>query len=702
MRWHALIVSLALLVSPSAHAQEPPRDPSVLVRPSPPNTPPSVAAPTQTPRPALPLLPPDAPRLALVIGQGAYQAGPLATAVNDAGLVAEALRGAGFDLTQGADLDEGQLRETVRAFLERLEQAPPDTAVVIYLAGRALQYEGENIFLPVGARLERESDAPMRGLRLSDVAHALAETPPGVKLLLVDSSGTTPPFRNGRNPTPGLAIMEPPENGAIGFSTAPDAIAPEAAPPYGAYAKALAEMMRLPGLGIDDFLAKVRLRVHEDTRGQQTPWDAVNLRTHDFSFFVPQANVAVPPAPQTIARLEGRSLRDYSPADAYAIVIERDRIADYQDFLRIYPDDPLARRIKALLAQRREALLWRKAVARNNSASYWTYLRTYPQGSFVIEARRRLARLQAPPVPPEDFVPLVYEDVPPPLADIEIVEPGYAFGSWRDLPPPPPPPVYILPPPEPDFAVLAPPPPRAAPYILPVPVFINRPRWARPPAPRPAPPPVRASVPSGGAQPQSLQPAPQQPRMQPQPSVSPQAITPPQANPAPANRREFRQMLQQRQQQLQTQQGRPVTPVQRRELRQQLRQEQMRTLQQQRATQPPASQPQMQRAQPAPAPATTDPRQPRQQDLQRQREQQIQQRQQQIQQRQQDMQQQRQQQMQQRQQEVQQQRQQQMQQRQQEMQQQRQQQIQQRQQQIQQQRQRPPACGQPHQPPCPH
>ena len=657
MRWPALLFVPFFVLASAALAQVQPQEtPQEGLQ-----APPQEAARRLTP------LPPDAPRLALVIGQGAYPSGSLATAVNDAGLMAEALRGAGFDLTQGADLDEAQLRETVRAFLERLEQAPPDTAVVIYLAGRALQYEGENIFLPVGARLERESDAPLRGMRLGDLAHALAETPPHVKILLVDSSGLPTAFRNGRNPAQGLAIMEPPENVAIGFATAPDAVPLAAAPPYGAYAKALVEMMRLPGLGIDDFLAKVRLRVHEDTKGQQTPWDAVNLRVNDFSFFVPEANVTPPPAPQPMARLEGRTLRDSSPAEAYAIVIERDRIGDYQEFLRIYPEDPLARRVKVLLAQRREALMWRKAVARNNSASYWTYLRVYPQGTFVVEARRRLARLQAPPVPPDDFVPLAYEDIPPPLAEIEIVEPGYALGNWRDLPPPPSPPVYILPPLEPEFA-LAPPPPRVAPFILPVPVFINRPRWARPPAPRAPPPPVRASVPQGGGQPQSL----------------PQILAP-----APTNRREFRQMLQQRQQQLQTQQGRPVTPVQRRELRQQLRQDQIRTQQQRMAPQPPAPQPpapqpQLQRAQPAPfpaqAPPAVDPRQQRQQQMQ---------------QRQQEVQQQRQQQMQQSQQEVQQQRQQKMQQRQQEMQQQRQQQMQQRQQQ------RAPACGQPNQPPCP-
>jgi len=38
------------------------------------------------------------PRLALVIGEGAYRTGELPTAVNDAGLVAQTLQSAGFEV----------------------------------------------------------------------------------------------------------------------------------------------------------------------------------------------------------------------------------------------------------------------------------------------------------------------------------------------------------------------------------------------------------------------------------------------------------------------------------------------------------------------------------------------------------------------------------------------------------------------------
>src|SRR5690349_9768656 len=44
-------------------------------------------------------------RIALVVGDGAYAKSPLATAANDAGLVAQTLQAAGFDVVGARDLD---------------------------------------------------------------------------------------------------------------------------------------------------------------------------------------------------------------------------------------------------------------------------------------------------------------------------------------------------------------------------------------------------------------------------------------------------------------------------------------------------------------------------------------------------------------------------------------------------------------------
>ena len=45
-------------------------------------------------------------RIALVIGNAGYQAGPLSTAANDAGLIAQTLQASGFDVVGARDLDQ--------------------------------------------------------------------------------------------------------------------------------------------------------------------------------------------------------------------------------------------------------------------------------------------------------------------------------------------------------------------------------------------------------------------------------------------------------------------------------------------------------------------------------------------------------------------------------------------------------------------
>ncbi len=63
---------------------------------------------------------PTEKRIALVIGNANYQAGALPTPANDAGLIAQTLQAAGFDVVGARDLDEDSLRHAFRDFFSRL------------------------------------------------------------------------------------------------------------------------------------------------------------------------------------------------------------------------------------------------------------------------------------------------------------------------------------------------------------------------------------------------------------------------------------------------------------------------------------------------------------------------------------------------------------------------------------------------------
>src|SRR5258708_36497105 len=116
-------------------------------------------------------------RFALVIGNSEYKAGRLPTAANDAGLLAETLRGAGFDVTGARDLDQDTLRRSIRDFLDKVSAAGPEAVSFVYLGGYGLQFEGENYFIPIDATIRRDEDIPIEAFRISDFTRPLAGLP---------------------------------------------------------------------------------------------------------------------------------------------------------------------------------------------------------------------------------------------------------------------------------------------------------------------------------------------------------------------------------------------------------------------------------------------------------------------------------------------------------------------------------------------
>ena len=156
------------------------------------------------------------PRIALVIGNATYRDAALATTANDAGLVAQTLQAAGFDVVGARDLDGQSLRTAFRDFLDKASAAGPDMQAFVYLAGRGVQYDGDNYFVPVDAQINRDADVPIDALRISDFAHALAQTPGKARIIVLDAARANPYASQGSPLAPGLALVDP-EPGECGL-----------------------------------------------------------------------------------------------------------------------------------------------------------------------------------------------------------------------------------------------------------------------------------------------------------------------------------------------------------------------------------------------------------------------------------------------------------------------------------------------------
>ena len=334
------------------------------------------------------------------------------------------------------------------------------------------------------------SEVAVEALRISDYTRPLAAMKLKASIIVLDAARANPFANSGPPLAGGLALVEPEPGVLVAFNSAPGTVAPEGQGPYGPYAEALAEMIREGGLPLTGVFERTRLRVNEITKGAEVPWHASNISAS--LVFFERAADAPPPAisPEQTAAIRARPIRDLDAQEAYIVALERDTLEGYSDFLAAFPGDPMARRVRAIIAARREAITWRRTRFVDTPPAYWSYLRRYPDGPHADDARRRLAFLAAAFEPPPSFAVMAYDLPPPPPEEIIYIrrpvlvfdDPAFAFA------PPPPVPVIFLAPPPPEFVVLAPPPPPVGVFVLPVPVYRPVPVWVHPPE-HVAPPP---------------------------------------------------------------------------------------------------------------------------------------------------------------------------------------------------------------------
>jgi uncharacterized caspase-like protein len=87
-----------------------------------------------------------------VIGNGAYtHVKALPNPSNDARSIAKSLRGIGFTVSEGVDLDRAAMQRTIREFLR---EAATAQVAVVYYAGHGVQVEGRNYLVPVDVQLQ--------------------------------------------------------------------------------------------------------------------------------------------------------------------------------------------------------------------------------------------------------------------------------------------------------------------------------------------------------------------------------------------------------------------------------------------------------------------------------------------------------------------------------------------------------------------
>ena len=247
-----------------------------------------------------------APRVALVIGNGAYQhAAALDNPLNDAADIAKELEAAGFAVIRRDNANLREMHLALREFGDKLTRAANG---VFYFAGHGVQVRGRNYLLPVDADIAREDEVAFSALDLGAVMEKLDSARNPVNLVILDACRDNPFGNRIQMSAKGLAQVEAPPGTLIAFATAPGSAASDGGGRNGLYTGHLVAEMRKPGAPIEETFKAVRASVRRDSQGKQVPWESTSLES-EFKFRPAAVKAAAPaPAPKLAAGKTPRRL----------------------------------------------------------------------------------------------------------------------------------------------------------------------------------------------------------------------------------------------------------------------------------------------------------------------------------------------------------------------------------------------------------
>ena len=212
----------------------------------------------------------NAARLALVIGNSHYPDAnaPLAQPINDARALTGALRRDGFDV----EIVEDATRDDMARALERLKtRIKPDSVVMLFFGGYAIQAGRESYMIPVDAKIWKEADVRREGTSIERVLDAVREQGARAKLVVVDASRRNPYERRFRAFSHGLAPITAPDNALILSSATPGKVADDSNGPHSVLVTELLNHVTEQGAGAETIFNKTRTAIAKATDGEQVP-----------------------------------------------------------------------------------------------------------------------------------------------------------------------------------------------------------------------------------------------------------------------------------------------------------------------------------------------------------------------------------------------------------------------------------------------
>lgn len=342
-------------------------------------------------------------RIALVVGNSGYEhIGRLDNPGNDAGLIGGVLENAGFEVDYLYDATQSTFEAAVVALGRKLRESGPDTVGLFYFAGHGVQSRGKNFLLPVDAALSNEADLELVGVQADIILRQMESAQNRTNIVILDSCRNNPFAAIQGLEANGLAKMDPSPGTFLSYATGPGDVAFDGLGRHSPFSAALADAMSKPDLAIEQVFKDVRVRVVEETRGVQTPWDT-SLLTSDFVFIEGADVVAARNAETALwASVENtgdplkltRFLRAH-PNGRFAETARQSLADALDDLPDSDADDPTrALRIVNTTPEVTERALLEAALVSGHRADYEAYLQAFPTGIYAELIKLEIAARQ--------------------------------------------------------------------------------------------------------------------------------------------------------------------------------------------------------------------------------------------------------------------------------------------------------------------
>ena len=335
-------------------------------------------------------------RLALVIGNGAYQkTSELPNPPNDAADMASTLKELGFEVLSGTNQSKRQMETLIREFGDKL--ARQGGVGLFFYAGHGLQVKGSNYLIPVEADIPAEDEIDYAAINLDFLLKKMASAGNDLNIVILDACRNNPFARSWRNfrdigEGSGLAKITPPTGTIMLYATQPGNVASDGSGRNGLFTESLLNQIKKPDVELDTMIKALARDVSEKSEKKQFPWKE-GIATGDFYFAgggngprpLPTPTVIISNNAEEVLWKEVAKLNTKLAVESYLIEYPKGKYAATARLkLQVIDADDLKK------AQDIEQKKWGEAVGLNTIESYQSFLQTYPTSEYKDVANQKI------------------------------------------------------------------------------------------------------------------------------------------------------------------------------------------------------------------------------------------------------------------------------------------------------------------------